>query len=136
MNYILNLLLKQVFTQPFMLLAIVVFIGYIAMKKKVSQALIGAFKASIGIIVMGMGSGALISNFGKLLTVLQNSTGVQGAGLNTYPTMTAAYEKMDAVLGEGTGAVAVYPLIDMALAVYYGMCTFADNDMENYVPLT
>ena len=88
MNYILNLLLKQVFTQPFMLLAIVVFIGYIAMKKKVSQALIGAFKASIGIIVMGMGSGALISNFGKLLTVLQNSTGVQGAGLNTYPTMT------------------------------------------------
>ena len=42
----------------------------------------------------------------------------------------------DMCLGEGTGAVAVYPLIDMALAVYYGMCTFADNDMENYVPLT
>lgn len=104
MSYIFNLLLKQVFTQPFMLLAIVVFIGYIAMKKKVSQALIGAFKASIGIIVMGMGSGALIANFGKLLTVLQNSTGIQGAGLNTYPTMTAAYAKMDAVLGEGTGA--------------------------------
>ena len=29
MNYILDLLLKQIFTQPFLLLAIVVFIGYL-----------------------------------------------------------------------------------------------------------
>lgn len=53
MNYILDLLLKQIFTQPFLLLAIVVFIGYLAMKQTVGKALIGAFKASIGIIVMG-----------------------------------------------------------------------------------
>lgn len=104
MNYILDLLLKQIFGQPFLLLAIVVFIGYMAMKQKISKALIGALKASIGILVMGMGSGALISNFGKLLTVLTETTGIQGAGLNTYPTMTASYAKMDAILGEGTGA--------------------------------
>lgn len=103
MQYILDLLLKQIFGQPFLLMAIVVFIGYIAMKQKFSKALIGAVKASIGILVMGMGSGALIGNFGKLLTALQTATGIQGAGLNTYPTMTASYEKMDAVLGAGTG---------------------------------
>ncbi len=61
---------------------------------------------------MGMGSGALITNFGKLLTALQNATGIQGAGLNTYPTMTASYEKMDAILGEGTGATwGIYVLL-------------------------
>ena len=103
MSYILDLLLKQIFTQPFLLLAIVVFIGYVAMKQTVSKALIGAFKASIGIIVMGIGSGALSTNFGHLLTALRNSTGLQGAGLNTYSTMTAGFEKMDAVLGEGVG---------------------------------
>ena len=103
MSYILELLLKQIFTQPFLLLAIVVFIGYVAMKQTVSKALIGAFKASIGIIVMGIGSGALSTNFGHLLTALRNSTGLQGAGLNTYSTMTAGFEKMDAVLGEGVG---------------------------------
>lgn len=103
MQYILDLLLKQIFGQPFLLMAIIVFIGYIAMKQKFSKALIGAVKASIGILVMGMGSSALIANFGKLLTAIQNATGIQGAGLNTYPTMTAAYEKMDAVLGAGTG---------------------------------
>ena len=103
MQYILDLLLKQIFGQPFLLMAIIVFIGYIAMKQKFSKALMGAVKASIGILVMGMGSGALIGNFGKLLTALQTATGIQGAGLNTYPTMTASYEKMDAVLGAGTG---------------------------------
>ncbi len=104
LNGILNLFLKQIFGQPFLLMAIIVFIGYIAMKQKVSKALMGAAKASIGILAMGMGSGALIANFGYLLTALQNATGIQGAGLNTYPTMNASYEKMDTVLGTGTGA--------------------------------
>ena len=49
-------------------------------------------------------SGALIANFNKLIVAIQTATGITGAGLNTYPTMTAAYEKMDAILGSGTGA--------------------------------
>lgn len=112
LSYILDLLMKQIFGQPFLLIAIVVFIGYIAMKQKLSKALAGAAKAAVGILAMGIGSGALISNFGKLLTALQNATGIQGAGLNTYPTMTASYEKMDAVLGAGTGATwGIYTLL-------------------------
>ena len=109
---ILDLLLKQIFGQPFILMAIIVFIGYIAMKQKVSKALVGAAKASIGILVMGMGSSALIANFGHLLTALQTATGITGAGLNTYPTMTASYAKMDAILGAGTGATwGIYTLL-------------------------
>ncbi len=38
-------------------------------------------------------------------------------------------------LGEGTGAVAVMPLLDMALAVYREMCTFEATDIEAYQPL-
>lgn len=61
---------------------------------------------------MGMGSGALITNFGYLLTAVTNATGIQGAGLNTYPTMTAGYEKIDSVLGSGTGAAwGIYTLL-------------------------
>ena len=36
-------------------------------------------------------------------------------------------------LGEGTGAVAAMPLLDMALAVYNGS-TFTDYGMEPYTP--
>ena len=39
-------------------------------------------------------------------------------------------------LGEGTGAVAVMPLLDMALSVYRGMATFDEIEVEAYQPLT
>lgn len=38
-------------------------------------------------------------------------------------------------LGEGTGAVAVLPLFEMALCVYREMGTFGDLDIEEYKPL-
>ena len=93
-NWLLDLVLNQIFGQPFILIGIIVLIGYLAMNQKFSKALTGALKAAIGVIVMGMGSGALIANFNKLIMAIQTATGITGAGLNTYPTMTAAYEKM------------------------------------------
>lgn len=50
--------------------------------------------------------------------------------LGLFPLVTAGMR-----LGEGTGAVAAFPLIDMAFAVYYGMPTFADMTIESYKPL-
>jgi len=41
----------------------------------------------------------------------------------------------DMCLGEGTGAVAFFPLIDLAAAVYQGMSTFGQIALEAYVPL-
>lgn len=38
-------------------------------------------------------------------------------------------------LGEGTGAVALLPLLDMALCVYHGSSSFNDIGMEAYRPL-
>ncbi|MEE1114585.1 MAG: nicotinate-nucleotide--dimethylbenzimidazole phosphoribosyltransferase, partial [Eubacterium sp.] len=38
-------------------------------------------------------------------------------------------------LGEGTGAVMLFPLLDMALDVYHGMPTFADIEIEQYKEL-
>lgn len=38
-------------------------------------------------------------------------------------------------VGEGTGAVAVLPLLDMALAVYRGMPTFEELEIASYQPL-
>ena len=40
----------------------------------------------------------------------------------------------DMALGEGTGAVAVLPLLDMALRVYHGTHTFDDLGMDAYTP--
>ena len=37
-------------------------------------------------------------------------------------------------LGEGTGAVALLPLLDLALAVYHGSSSFADIGIDAYKP--
>lgn len=42
----------------------------------------------------------------------------------------------DLCLGEGTGAVALFPLLDMAAAVYDEMSTFSQIHIEAYKPLT
>lgn len=41
----------------------------------------------------------------------------------------------DMCLGEGSGAVMLFPLLDMAAAVYNSMSTFEENAIENYQPL-
>jgi len=41
----------------------------------------------------------------------------------------------DMCLGEGTGAVALMPLLNLACAVYNGMSTFQDINVEEYKPL-
>ena len=49
--------------------------------------------------------------------------------LNLKPIIHA-----DMALGEGTGAVALLPLLDMALRVYHGPHTFDDLGMDAYTP--
>ena len=51
-------------------------------------------------------------------------------GLGKRPLITAGMH-----LGEGTGAVAAIPLLDMALAVYQGSSTFDETGIEAYQPL-
>ncbi len=46
-----------------------------------------------------------------------------------------AFLTCDMCLGEGTGAVMLFPILDMGLEVYHKMATFEENDIETYVPL-
>ncbi|MDO4616940.1 MAG: nicotinate-nucleotide--dimethylbenzimidazole phosphoribosyltransferase [Lachnospiraceae bacterium] len=46
-----------------------------------------------------------------------------------------AFINADMHLGEGSGAVMLFPFLDMAAEVYFNMATFQENDIENYVPL-
>ena len=41
----------------------------------------------------------------------------------------------DMCLGEGTGAVALFPLLDMSLHIYKKMSTFSQIEIDDYVPL-
>jgi len=59
-------------------------------------------------------------NAGKLM--------LEALGMEPYITC-------DMCLGEGTGAITLFPLLDMALAVYNEMSTFEQIEIEAYQPL-
>lgn len=46
-----------------------------------------------------------------------------------------AFLTADMRLGEGSGAVVLFPILDLAVEVYYKMATFEENEIETYVPL-
>ena len=48
----------------------------------------------------------------------------------------SAFLTCNMCLGEGTGAVALFPILDMALAVYDEMSTFDQIEIEAYQPLS
>jgi len=91
---VLQVLFNQVFGQPFLLIGIVVFIGYMALKLPLAKAFSGALKASVGVIVLSVGAGQLISNFGVLVAALNKSFNMTGVLLDTYSTMAASNEKL------------------------------------------
>lgn len=93
---VLNFILKQILGVPFILFAIIVLIGYLALGESASKAIAGAIKTAVGVLVMGEGSGLLIRTFGGILTPLSEKFGMTGILLDTYSTMT----QTNAALGE------------------------------------
>ncbi|MCG8501821.1 MAG: PTS transporter subunit IIC [Firmicutes bacterium] len=91
---ILEFIFKQILGQAYILLAIIVFIGYLALKEPLSKAVGGAIKTAVGVLVLGVGAGSLIRTFGGILTPISEKFGMTGVLLDTYSTMVATNEKL------------------------------------------
>ncbi len=68
LDQLLDLFLVQIFGQSFVLMGIIVFIGYMAMKQKFAKSLSGAIKASIQ--TKGSESYSLISIFYLMCSIV------------------------------------------------------------------
>ena len=103
---------------------------------------LGGASAKIPIVLDGF-----ISSIAALIAVrieptvyhylLPSHASKENAGLLTLEALgLRPYLTLDMCLGEGTGAIALYPLLDMALAVYNEMSTFEQIEIEAYQPLS
>lgn len=99
--------------------------------------------AALGIPVVSDG---FISNVAALIAVrLCPSAGdyILASHVSREPASAMVLEALgkspslscDMCLGEGTGAVALFPLLQMALHIYERMSTFSQIEIERYVPL-
>ena len=64
---IFNLLFTNIIAKPQFFIGLIVFIGYIAIGRKVYDALGGFIKAAIGFMILNVGSSGLVKNFDPIL---------------------------------------------------------------------
>lgn len=91
---ILKFIFSQILGQSYILLALVAFIGYIALKEPLSKAIAGSIKTAVGVLIMGVGASTLILTFGGLLKPLSVKFGMTGILLDTYSTMASTNAKL------------------------------------------
>ena len=58
-----------------------------------------------------------------------------GADILLHALQKEAFLTCEMRLGEGSGAVAIFPLLDFASDIYHKMSTFAQIEVEAYQPL-
>lgn len=63
---------KNILTQPQYFIGLIVFIGYLLLKKPLHDAIAGFLKATVGYMILSVGSGGLVSNFRPILVGLKD----------------------------------------------------------------
>lgn len=103
-------------------------------------AFLGGAKHRVPIVIDGVISAVAALTAARLLPEARNF--MLSSHMSREPAALRILEELklrpllhaDMALGEGTGAVAIVPLLDMALRVYHGTHTFDDLGMNAYTP--
>lgn len=85
---------NQIITKPQLLLAIIVAIGYIILKRPWTTVVSGAIKTSVGIMVLQLGAGQLVGTFRPIIVALGERFGIQGTIIDGYVGFPMALEAL------------------------------------------
>lgn len=83
-------------TQPAYFIGVLVFVGYLLLKKPFYEAFAGFIKACVGYMILAVGSGGLSSNFKPIIAGLQDRFNLDAIILDTYMGQTAAQQAIEA----------------------------------------
>jgi PTS system ascorbate-specific IIC component len=88
----------QFMSKPALLLGTVSAIGLIAMKRPSHRIVMGAVKTAVGVLILQLGAGQLVTTFRPIIFAISDRFGVQGVIIDPYaafPAVTEAFgEKM------------------------------------------
>lgn len=113
MNAFFDVLINQILGQAPFLMGIIVFIGYIALERGLGAAITGFIKASVGFMILQVGTGGLVGTFTPILDALQESFGIQGAVMDSYIPLSSA----TTMLGDNVAYVGYTILIGFAVNI-------------------
>jgi PTS system ascorbate-specific IIC component len=105
---------NQIIVKPQLLLAIIVAIGYIFLKRPWTTVVSGAIKTTVGIMILQLGSGQLINTFRPIMLALSERFGIQGTIIDGYVGFPMALE----ALGDRQSWVGYVILIALAVNIF------------------
>ena len=74
----------NILTQPAFFVGILVFIGYLLLKKPIYEAYAGFVKATVGYMILNVGSSGLVNTFRPFLAGLIQRFNLSAAGIVPY----------------------------------------------------
>ncbi|MCH4168978.1 MAG: PTS ascorbate transporter subunit IIC [Streptococcaceae bacterium] len=101
----------NILTQPAYMIGFIVFLGYALQKKPVSEILAGFLKATIGYMILSVGSGGLVNNFRPILTGLKDRFNLDATVIDPYFGQNAITTGVEETFGKTFGDVMLLLLI-------------------------
>lgn len=88
---------NNIMTKPAFFVGLMVLIGYLLLKKPIYVAFAGFVKATVGYLILGVGSGGLISNFRPILAGLNERFSLSAVVIDPYFGQAAANTAIEAI---------------------------------------
>ena len=86
---------NNILTQPAFFVGLIVFIGYILLKRPIYDAFAGCIKALVGYLILNVASSGLVTNFRPILAGLKERFNLSAAVIDPYFGQTAAQSAIE-----------------------------------------
>ena len=88
---------SNILTKPAYFIGLIVLIGYILQKKTWYDSLAGFIKATVGFLILSVGSGGLVSNFRPILVGLKDRFNLDAMVIDPYFGQNAVQSAMEGI---------------------------------------
>lgn len=102
---------KNILTQPAFLIGLIVFVGYVLLKRPLYESISGFLKATVGYLILTVGSGGLVNNFRPILVGLKDRFQLHAMVTDPYFGQNAVTEGIEKTFGRTFGDTMLLLLI-------------------------
>ncbi|MEG0576933.1 MAG: PTS ascorbate transporter subunit IIC [Bacilli bacterium] len=102
---------KNILTQPAYFIGLMVLVGYILLKKPLYESFAGFIKATVGYLILAVGSGGLVNNFRPILVGLKDRFNLDAMVIDPYFGQNAVTQGLGPVFGRTFSQVMLLLLI-------------------------
>ena len=98
MDFLLNIwsfFASNILTQPAYFIGLIVLIGYLLLRKPIYEAFAGFIKATVGYMILSVGSGGLVNNFRPILVGLKDRFNLDAMVIDPYFGQNAVQAAME-----------------------------------------